>query len=418
MPSALVERLRARSLVLPDYAGGGLVNVASSVLEILKVRDESDPPPLRALDPTLTRGIRQVVVVLADGLGTAQLRALAASGDVPFIASLLTRAERGERAQLIEATTIFPSTTAAAITTLNTARTPQEHGNLAYFIWLEEFAQVTQMLRWGPGITRRGSYFDNASVDPRDFVKVPSIHGRIRSRGGASYVIEPEIFRQEAMTRMHASSATYTGYFLPSSMGVRLRGLIEERPWGERPAYIYAYWAGIDSIAHLHGPQSAEHAMEAALFDLDLSRALSGRTSDDTLVILTADHGHAFTDPDKLIDLVGDAELRSLLRNPLAGEPRLVFLHTDEPARVKEHLERRYPGAFLLIDRDEAIDVGLFGRGDGEIARRRVGEVIAMLTDDRAASIVRVDGQTFRHRGSHGGMTPAEMNIPVLAWRA
>src|SRR6266513_2780054 len=69
MPGALVERLRARGLVLPDYVGGGLVNVASSVLEILNVRDEADPPPLRALDPTLTKGVRQVVIVLADGLG-------------------------------------------------------------------------------------------------------------------------------------------------------------------------------------------------------------------------------------------------------------------------------------------------------------------------------------------------------------
>ena len=84
---------------------------------------------------------------------------------------------------------------------------------------------------------------------------------------------------------------------------------------------------------------------------------------------------------------------------------------------MRAHLERRYPGAFFLFDRDEAIEAGLFGRGDAEVARRRIGEVCAMLTDDRAASIVRVDGQTFRHRGSHGGMTHDEMDIPILAWR-
>ena len=106
-----------------------------------------------------------------------------------------------------------------------------------------------------------------------------------------------------------------------------------------------------------------------------------------------------------------------MLRNPIAGEPRCAFLHTDAPAKVRAHLERRYPGAFFLFDRDEAIEAGLFGRGDAEVARRRIGEVCAMLTDDRAASIVRVDGQTFRHRGSHGGMTHDEMDIPILAWR-
>jgi predicted AlkP superfamily pyrophosphatase or phosphodiesterase len=418
MPNALIERLRARGFVPPDYDGGGLLNVAATVLDVLGVRDDTDPPPLRDLDPKLREGVRQVVVVLADGLGLSQLRALRATGDLPFIASILERAERRDRAQLIEATTIFPSTTAAAITTLNTARTPQEHGNMAYFIWLEEFGAVTQMLRWGPGVTRRGSYFDDQRNDPREYVKVPSIHARLRQRGGKSWVIEPEIFRNEAMTRMHAAEAAFAAYYLPSSMSVRLRDLLEQRPWGDAPAYVYAYWAGIDSVAHVSGPQSADHATEAALFDKALERALAARPPGDTLVMLTADHGHAFTDPEKLIDLVGDEQLRSLLRNPIAGEPRLAFLHTDQADRVKQHLERRYPQTFFFIDREEAIAAGLFGRGDPDIARHRVGDVLAMLGGDRAASIVRVDGQTFRHRGSHGGMTSEEMRIPVLAWRA
>ena len=418
MPNALIDRLRARGFVPPDYDGGGLVNVAATVLDVLGVRDDTDPAPLRALEPSLREGVRQVVLVLADGLGLAQLRALRASGDMPFVASMLERAERHEGAQLIEATTIFPSTTAAAITTLNTARTPQEHGNLAYFIWLEEFAQVTQMLRWGPGVNRRGSYFDDQRIDPREYVKVPSVHARLRQRGGRSWIIEPELFRNEAMARMHAAEAGFAGYYLPSSMSVRLRDLLKLRPWGNAPAYIYAYWAGIDSVAHVSGPQSADHATEAALFDKALERAVGKRPPGDTLIILTADHGHAFTDPDRLIDLVGDAQLRSLLRNPIAGEPRLAFLHTDQAERVKQYLEGRYPETFFFIDRDEAIAAGLFGRGEPDIAKHRIGEVLAMLGGDRAASIVKVDGQTFRHRGSHGGMSPQEMQIPVLAWRA
>lgn len=418
MPEALADRLRARGFVLPDYDGGGLLNVAATVLDVLGMREDSDPPPLRDLDPRLRDGVRQVVLVLADGLGLGQMRELRASGDIPFVSSILDRAERGDGAQLIEATTIFPSTTAAAITTLNTARTPQEHGNIAYFVWLEEFVQVTQMLRWGPAVTRRGSYFDDRRYDPRRYVKVPSVHGRIRDRGGVSWVIEPDVFRAEAMTRMHAAEAFYAGYALPSSMSVRLRDLLTQRPWGDTPAYLYAYWAGIDSVAHLSGPRSADHATEAALFDTALRRAISDREPGDTLVILTADHGHAFTDPDKLIDLVGDVELRALLRNPIAGEPRLAFLHTNSAEKVRDHLRRSYPDTFELIDREEAIAAGLFGRGDPALARRRIGEVLAMLGGDRAASIVRVDGQIIRHRGSHGGMSPDEMRIPVLLWRA
>lgn len=418
MPVTLADRLRARGAILPDYSGRGLLNLPATVLEAFGERTPDDPPPLAELDPDLLDGVRQVVVVLADGLGWWQLEKLCATGATPFLARIIERADRRESAQLLECTTVFPSTTAAAITTMHTARTPQEHGNLAYFLWLDEFAQVTQMLRWGPATTRRGSHFDDPKIDPRAYQKVPSIHGRLRQRGVASYVIEPEIFRNEAMTRMHAREATVVGYQLATTMGVRLRGLLEGGRHGSGPAYVYAYWAGIDTSAHIHGPMSEEAAAEAAGFDLNLARAVGDRPPGDTLVLLTADHGLAFTDPEKQIDLLGDDELRGLLRNPLAGEPRLAFLHTDHPAAVRAHIEQRWPGEFELLDRDELLAAGMFGRGDTALASSRIGEVCALLTSDRGARIMRVDGQEYRQRGSHGGMTPDEMRIPVLAWRA
>ncbi len=414
MPHPLVERLRARGFVMPDYDGGGLLNVPATVLDVLGDRDAGDAPPLMGLDPKLREGVRQVVVVLADGLGWWQLEKFCDMGDTPFLAELRERARRRDGAQLLDATTVFPSTTAAAITTMNTARTPLEHGNIAYFIWLEEFAQVTAMLRWGPAIARRGSYFDDPAVDPLRYVLVPSIHARLRDRGIASYVIEPEIFRSEAMTRMHAAEANFVGYVVPSTMGVRLRALLE----APRPSYVYAYWSAIDTVSHLYGPRSDEAAIEASILDISLRYALGGRSVGDTLVLLTADHGHATTDPDKMLDIVGDAELRALLRNPPAGEPRLVFLHTDRPKEVRAHIGRKWPGQVTLLDRDELIDAGLFGRGDPMVARRRIGEVVALLDRDLSASIVKVEGQTIRHRGSHGGMSAEEMRIPVLAWRA
>lgn len=413
-----MHRLRARDAVPPSYDGRGLINLSCTVLDAFGARSDDDPPPLSELDGALIDGARQIVVVLADGLGWWQMERFCDEGVTPFIARLRERAARHDAAQLLEATTVFPSTTVAALTTLHTARTPQEHGNLAYFLWLDEFAQVTQMLRWGAGNTRRGSYFDDGTVDPQRYVTVPSIHGRLRERGVATYVIEPDVFRTGAMTRMYWREATYVSYVLQTTMGVRLRDLVVSRPHGTQPSFVYAYWAGIDTTSHLHGPMSAEARAEAAGFDLNLAQALADRPARDTLVILTADHGHAFTDPDKQIDLLDDLELRALLRNPLAGEPRLAFLHTDHAALVRQHLDERWPGVFALIDREELVASGMFGRGDPSLVRRRVGDLCALLSGDRAARIMRVDGQDVRHRGSHGGMSGDEMRIPILAWRA
>src|SRR5260221_5231335 len=319
--SPIRERLRAHGYQLPDYDGGGLVNLAATILDLCGARGPADPPGLRGVRPDLLEGVRNVVVVLADGLGFDQLQRLRKSGDVPFLAGVLDRAARGDAAQLIDATTIFPSTTAAAITTMNTARTPQEHGNIAYFLWLEEFAVVAQMLRWGPAAQRRGSFFDDPKIDPRAYAKVPSVHRAIRDHGGRSYIIEPEIFRNEAMTRMHAAEATYLGYMLPATMGVRGRELLDGRPEDDSPMYVYAYWSGVDTVAHWYGPRGAEHAAEAAGLARNLERALAGREPGDTLVILTADHGHASVDPTRLIDLEAGIELRALLRHPISRDP-------------------------------------------------------------------------------------------------
>jgi hypothetical protein len=419
MLRTLDEQLRAVGAVAPDYRGRGLLGVPATVLDTFGARTSDDPPPLSDLDPALLDGVRQIVVFLADGLGWWQMERFRAGGVMPFIARLIERAHRRDAAQLLEATTVFPSTTAAAITTLHTARTPQEHGNIAYFVWLDEFEQVTQMLRWGPGVNRRGSYFDDPRLDPREYIKVPSIHGRLAERGVATYLVEPEVFRNEAMKRMHGREATYVGYQLPTTMGVLVRALVETRPHGSRGAYVYAYWAGIDASSHLYGPESEEAAAEAASFDLNLARAVGDRKAGDTLMILTADHGHSFTDPDKIVDLLGDDDLRRLLRNPIAGEPRLAFLHTDHVSAVREHVDARWPDTFTLLSRDELLDAGFFGgRGDTALAKRRIGEVCALLSSGRAARIMRVDGQDFRHRGSHGGLSPEEMRIPILAWRA
>ena len=62
-------------------------------------------------------------------------------------------------------------------------------------------------------------------------------------------------------------------------------------------------------------------------------------------------------------------------------------------------------------------------------AAARAAKVVSILQDlsgpkirtgrlKGSAPIELVEGQTIRHRGSHGGMTADEMRIPILAWRA
>ena len=110
VPHPLVERLRARGFVMPDYDGGGLLNVPATVLDVLGARDAGDAPPLVALDPKLREGVRQVVVILADGLGWWQLEMFCDQGHMPFLAELRERARRPRARAAHEATTVFQAT--------------------------------------------------------------------------------------------------------------------------------------------------------------------------------------------------------------------------------------------------------------------------------------------------------------------
>ena len=110
----------------PDYSGGGLVNLMASIVEACGGR---------ALHPTLKEfelgEPRNVVLLIVDGLGDNYLTRR--GGEL---------ASRRRRAM----TSVFPSTTASAITTSYTGCTPLEHGLTGWFTYFGEAACVAASL--------------------------------------------------------------------------------------------------------------------------------------------------------------------------------------------------------------------------------------------------------------------------------
>ena len=95
--------------VLPAYGGGSLVNLVASLVEA-----RGGPrrhPPLALLEPRELAPARNIVLVIVDGLGDNYLMRQGKGGE-------LARRRRGAL------TSVFPSTTASAITTSYTGRTP------------------------------------------------------------------------------------------------------------------------------------------------------------------------------------------------------------------------------------------------------------------------------------------------------
>src|SRR4051812_1252277 len=95
----------------PDYEGGSLVNLVASVV----ASRGGKPLHARLRNFEIPAAAKNVVLVIIDGLGD----------------NYLARRARGSelhRRRRLALTSVFPSTTASAITTSYTGRTPLEHG--------------------------------------------------------------------------------------------------------------------------------------------------------------------------------------------------------------------------------------------------------------------------------------------------
>jgi hypothetical protein len=134
VPHALIVRLKSAErpdLMRPDYSGGSLVNLIATIVE--SRGGKAFHPGLKNGPSDELRNARNVVLLIIDGLGDNYLMRRGAGGELA----------RRRRAAL---TSVFPSTTASAITTSYTGRTPLEHGLTGWFTYFGEAGCVSAAL--------------------------------------------------------------------------------------------------------------------------------------------------------------------------------------------------------------------------------------------------------------------------------
>src|SRR2546426_7865718 len=119
--------------MLPNYSGGSLFNLVASIVQACG--GEPRHPVLAALPDAELSDAENIVLVIIDGLGDNYLARRGAGGELA----------RRRRASI---TSVFPSTTAAAITTSYTGRTPLEHGLTGWFTYFGAAGCVASPLQF------------------------------------------------------------------------------------------------------------------------------------------------------------------------------------------------------------------------------------------------------------------------------
>jgi predicted AlkP superfamily pyrophosphatase or phosphodiesterase len=415
--------------VRPDFAGRGLANIAPTVLRLLAPSAAIELPPLDSsvLPQSMTDDVNAVVLIVADGLGHLQLQREVELGNAPNLGRLLERADGDNRVSYSPITSVFPTTTVAALGSINSGVAPTAHGLLSYTLYLPEFNTLAEMIRWGP-VGRRTSFSDaEFGVAPESFFWADTVYAQLQSGGvSRTFAVNPNYFAGTALTRMLHQGATYGGYISTSSLEPIVSRLVAE---STDTTYIYAYWPTVDTIAHIVGPLTPEHGSEVAAFDLQIGRlvgSLEKAGRGDTLVLLTADHGHVDTAPELEVKFADHPQLLSMLRVLPAGERRAVYLHPrpGSTEAVMQYARERLAETGTAILRDEAVALGLFGPGElPERAAERIGEVLLFPKRNLqfVTAVEWIDPtpppRAPAFKGLHGGLREDEALVPLLALR-
>lgn len=412
---AAVEASRfGEHFVRPVYDGYGFACLPGTVERALTGVGGPALPPA-ALGGLEARHER-VVLVLVDALGWRFFGPRAASD--PFLRRFMAG---GVVSRL---TTMFPSTTSAHVTALHTGRPPAASGVYEWFFHEPSLGRVIAPLLYSFAGDKERETLAEAGVDPAFLVASDTLYQRLAARGVRASVYQSAVYAGSSYTRVACAGAELVPFRTLAEAIVTL-GL---RLAAERgPAYHVLYVDTLDTVCHLHGPESPHVAAEIEMVLATLERVLVPAiqaAGQPTLLLLTADHGQIAIDPgrahmlNQTIPGLVDATPRGADGLPIApsGSSRDLFLYVNDGERetMAAAIAASLAGRAEVHYGPDLVAAGLFGPDPSARFLARLGDLVVL---PYAGETVWWADRRFpvRFKGSHGGLTPEEAHTQVAA---
>ena len=283
--------------------------------------------------------------------------------------------------------TIYPSTTAAATTSVITGTTPIENGWVG---WENYFPEINKNIVLFNGLNQDS--LEQTGITGQDLMPTKPFYYDMNIN---SIQIMPDFSNDN--------------YEFKNSLDKSIE-LFKEN----KVMYQYLYCTNPDTIMHLTGTYSDDTKNFLADLDVKIKNYVS-KLDKDTLVFITADHGH--TNVDRLMLVDNKRLYRMLKRRPCNEGRSLVF---DVKEECKEEFEllfnSLYKDIYKLFKSEDAINYGFYG--NGEIHKRipiALGNYVAFATNRYYFQYMNApDGKSFVFKSHHAGITRDEMRIPLI----
>jgi hypothetical protein len=373
--------------------GGSIANLIQSIGQSLGSGDAFLPPLEHPFIVSALSQARTIVLLLFDGLGCAQIQ---------------THLPRGALAgaHCATLTSVFPSSTAPAISTLASGLDPAAHAVTGWLIWSESHQAVVRPL---PS-DRRGQ--PDALIDPDTLHDWTALSQRVQR---PCVVLQPSHIADSPFSRFAWRGASRLGYRRLQDLErtiVAQTQLMQHQAGG----FIYAYLPHFDSVAHEHGWLSRQAFETAQTLDALFARLRSPLESLGVLLLATADHGFVDIQPRQQLQLQHFPDLARCLAAPLWGEPRVAFcrVRPELTSVFLDHFQQQLAHAFDLYESQALAQSGWFGSSTiSPTLDSRIGD-FTLIARDGYTLVDRMPGEhAHAFIGMHGGPSAAEMKVSL-----
>lgn len=385
-----------QGLLRPDYAGGSIVNLMTTVLTAMGA-EGTGYAPLRDLPATRLQQARSIVLLVIDGLGYEHLQRSKST------AVTLHRHLSGRM------TSVFPTTTATAITTFLTGLAPQEHGITGWSMYFKEIGSVTAVLPFRTRFGGDGRETDD--VDVAALIGHPPVFDRISRQ---CHCLVPARIAKSHFNAAHMGGAQVRTHTSLAQMFNKLRDLLKRDGASK---YIYAYWPQVDALSHAHGIASSQVRTHLAQIDSAFRAFLRSIEGTGTAVVVTADHGVIDSNPGQRVELDDHPLLAQTLMLPLCGDSRVAYCYVD-PAHThafQHYVRSRLADRAILFRSRDLVSGNLFGLGAPHPRLLdRIGHYTLIMKGSYTIKDWVLGEHRYTHVGVHSGLSSEELYVPLI----
>jgi len=381
-------------LVRPSADVINFVDLVRALAHLTGAEDMETGPGVKELCRKIGHA-ENYILVLVDGLGVDLLQKL------PEKAFLRTH-------MIGQIQSVFLSTTATALSALATGQWPCAHGVPGWWTYLEESDISVITLPFKERTTERP--LEEFGISMEDLFPIHSIWPRLKY--DTQSVLPAEIVGS-TYSRYALGETTSTGYV---NLSGAIQTVLERILYASRSSFIYLYLPQLDELMHEKGTNHKD----VRKFLITLSKTLGNLIEvlpKQTRIVISADHGMINVPYEHQLIIFENDSLRPHLRCPPTGEPAVPIFHVCEghEETFAAEFTSRFGDHFALLIPEEIERLHLLGPGPlSQVMKRRLGTFVGISPHPATFRIQTYRGRSFSHIGRHGGLSKAEMYIPLI----